>query len=184
VGTFSFDATRSLSDNIASSTQSQNVCMFCYIADDTNDLLVTYLLKNDGATRPYNSFPIQNIPLYTPFRLTIAYDTNIFTVYFNGVQVSQTSVAKTSPRETGNHKFYSNTTPAKCGYVQTLMLWNRPVQYTELAAIPVSLTPLAKFSKLPMPQPTPTNSGSCSYVPPSTASGLTNSIAGVTGMSF
>ena len=171
----SFDAARSLSDNIVQSAP--NVCMFCYIADDTNDLIVTYLLKKGTTLKRYNSFPIQNIPLYTPFRLTIAYDTQIFTVYFNGVQVSQTTVADTTPREPGNQVFYSNTIQSKCGYVQTLMLWNRPVQYTEIAAIPVSLTPLAKFSTVPMPQPTSVQSGSCSYVPPTT-------LSAVTGISF
>jgi hypothetical protein len=160
LGTFSYDATRSLSDNIVSAAPS--VCMFCYIADETNDLIVTYLLKKGTTLHRYNSFPIQNIPLYTPFRLTVAYDTQIFTVYFNGVQVSQTTVANTTPRNPEQQLFYSNTKASKCGYVQNMMLWNRSVQYTEIAALPVSLTPIAKFSTTPLPQSTPTNSGSCS----------------------
>jgi len=130
------------------------VSMICYVDDNTNDVIVTYFLKSsDGSTVQRSSFPIQNIPLYTPFRLMITYDTNIFTVYYNGVQVSQTSVGGTNPIHPGQKQvFYANTRTGKCGYVQTMMLWARAVHQEELAGVKVSLTPIARFA---MPKYTP-----------------------------
>jgi len=137
------------------------VSMICYVDDTTNDILVTYFLKSsDGSIVQRSSFPIQNIPLYTPFRIMITYDTNIFTVYYNGLQVSQTSVGGTNPIHPGQKQvFYANTRPGKCGYVQTLMLWGRPVRQEELAGVKVGLTPITRFA---MPKYTPgSGSDSC-----------------------
>jgi hypothetical protein len=156
-----FDPTTSLqsgavANGIASqfSNKSTGVSMICYVDDSTNDVIVTYFLNaGDGSTVQRSSFPIQNIPLYTPFRIMIAYDTNIFTVYYNGLQVSQTSVGGTSPQNPGKSQiFYANTRTGKCGYVQTLMLWSRAVHQEELAGVKVALTPISKFA---MPKFTP-----------------------------
>jgi len=117
----------------------------CYVDDDTNNLIVTYFLRSGSSTVQRSSFPIQNIPLYTPFRLSIVYDMNIFTVYYNGVQVSQTPVSNTSSFSTNNQKFYANTTVGKCGNVQNLLLWNRSLPYPELKGVPLALTGKAKF---------------------------------------
>ena len=129
----------SLPENMQTKT-----AMICYIAAETNDLLVTYFLQSAGSTLQRSSIPIQNIPLYSPFRVTIVYDTNIFTVYLNGVQVSQTSVAGT-PAGT-KVMFFPNTTSTKCAYVQNLLLWNRPISYSELVGLPVALTPIQRFT--------------------------------------
>jgi hypothetical protein len=170
---FVFNYAKSITDNIADTAETntaRNVCMICYINDNTNDLIVTYFLKN-GIQK--SSSPIQNIPLNTPFRITIVYDTNIFTVYFNGVQVSQTAVGVLTAtgldlRQTGKMTFYANTRPTKCGYVQTLLLWNRPIQYPELAALPVALTPMAKFVKDDSLKEVPTSGAQCIGSPSST----------------
>jgi hypothetical protein len=159
--TSTFNASMSLSENFGQ--QFQDVSMICYIADNTNDLLVSYFFPDPSSTstpkptKYVNSFPIQNIPLHEPFRLSLVYDTNIYTVYLNGVQVSQTSVAGLTQRNTGQNLFYPNTRPSKCANVQTLMLWNRPLQYAELVAVPVQLTALARFT---MPPYTPTAAAS------------------------
>ena len=136
------------------SNKSTGVSMICYVDDNTNDIIVTYFLNaGDGSKVQRSSFPIQNIPLYTPLRIMIVYDTNIFTVYYNGLQVSQTSVGGTSPQNPGkNEIFYANTRTGKCGYVQTLMLWSRAVHQEELAGVKVALTPISKFA---MPKFTP-----------------------------
>ena len=134
-----YNANLSLPENMQT-----HMAMMCYIAADTNDLLVTYFLKLGADTYQKSSIPIQNIPLYSPFRLTIVYDTNIFTVYLNGVQVSQTSVAG-APTQS-KVAFFPNTIATKCGYVQNLLLWNRPISYSELIGVPVALTPLQKFT--------------------------------------
>jgi hypothetical protein len=151
----------SLSENFA--TRVNGASMICYVADNTNDLIVTYFMKSarDGSIVQRSSFPIQNIPLYTPFRITIVYDMNLFTVYFNGVQVSQTTLTQTNPRnDATNHAFYANTLSSKCGYVQTLLLWNRPLAYSEITGNTVALTPMAKFAMPPKTASVP--GGSCS----------------------
>jgi len=144
-----------LAEDISANT---DVAMICYIDDSTNNLLVTYFL-NDTSAQPATKvqrscFPIQNIPLYTPFRLTIVYNKNIFTVYLNGVQVSQTNVANTSARQSGKHRFHPNTSTTKCGNVQTLMLWNRGITYPELVGNTVALTGVKKFGIVSDTSPT------------------------------
>ena len=159
---FSLTPNLSLSENFA--TRVSGASMICYVADNTNDLIVTYFMKTaaDGSIVQRSSFPIQNIPLYTPFRITIVYDMNLITVYFNGVQVSQTTLAKTNPRNEGKHAFYANTLPSKCGYVQTLLLWNRPLPYSEITGNTVALTPIAKFAMPPKTASVPGGGGTCS----------------------
>ena len=149
-------SSQSLADHLSSSNT--DLAMICYIDDSTNNLLVTYFL-NDTSTQPTTKvqrscFPIRNIPLYTPFRLTIVYNTNIFTVYLNGVQVSQTNVANTSARQSGKHRFYPNTSTTKCGNVQTLMLWNRGITYPEIVGNTVALTGVKKFGIVSDSSPT------------------------------
>jgi hypothetical protein len=163
LSTFKYDSTISLSENLASSKAS-GVSMICYIADDTNDIIITYFLKTDnGSIVQRSSFPIQNIPLYTAFRLSVVYDTNIFTVYYNGLQVSQTSVANTMARNPSmNQQFYANALTTKCGYVQTLLLWNHPLSYTELVSLPVSLTAVSKFGLPANSKEVSTPGASCS----------------------
>lgn len=129
--------------------------MICYVDTDTNNLLVTYFLKAGSTTLQRSCFPIQNIPLYTPFRLTLIYNTNIFSVYLNGVQVSQTPVQGLTGAS-GNCKFYPNTVAGKCGNLQNLLLWNRPISYTELKGVPVALASTKMFDTV---DTTPTAQG-------------------------
>ncbi len=122
------------------------VSMIGYLSD-TNDLIITYF-SGPTAIR-YNSFPIRNIPMYTPFRITVVVDKNIFTVYLNGMQVSQTTAPaiQVGKGDATPQRFFSNTAigTSKCAYVQTLLLWNRPIQYSELNGVQVALTGIAKF---------------------------------------
>lgn len=126
------------------------VSMICYLSD-TNDLIVTHF-SGQTAIR-YNSFPIKNIPLYTPFRITHVFDTNIFTIYLNGMQVSQTTAPaiQVGKGDASPQRFFANmaTGTSKCAYVQNLLLWNRPIQYSELNGVQVALTGLAKFGATP-----------------------------------
>ena len=121
--------------------------LICYIDPNTNDLLVTYFLKAGSTVVQRSCFPIQNIPLYAPFRLTIVYNTNIFSVYLNGVQVSQTPV-QGLVGASGKCKFYPNTVAGKCGNLQNLLLWNRPISYTELKGVPVALASTKMFESI------------------------------------
>jgi hypothetical protein len=148
IDSFSFDKKLSLADNFLNNKQSMAaVSMVCYIADNTNDVILTYFLKTgNGSVVQRSSFPIKNAPMYTPFRLTVAYGKNTFTTYLNGLQVSQTSVVDaTTFSSVDAYKFYANTSPTKRGNVQTLILWNREATYHEIIGVPVTLTSTAKF---------------------------------------
>ena len=122
------------------------VSMICYLSK-TNDVVVTFFCGKT-ATR-YSSFPIRNVPLYTPFRVTVVVEINSFTVYLNGMQLSQTKVPQMllNFSDTSPQQFFPNTFKGdnKCGYVQNLLLWNRPISYDEIAAIPLALTTAANF---------------------------------------
>jgi hypothetical protein len=145
---YALDSNMSLAENFAMDASLSGVNMICYIAEETNDLIITYFVKtNNGVVLQKNSIPIQNIPLFTSFRITIVHDNKMFIVYYNGLQISQTSVLNTNPRNEGAKKrFYANILDTKCGYVQTLMLWNRAISYPEIVGLPIALTGKAKFN--------------------------------------
>jgi hypothetical protein len=151
------DSSISLAENFARDALG-GVNMICYIADETNDLIVTYFVKTStGALLQKSSIPIQNIPLFTPVRITIVYDNSMFSVYYNGLQISQTSMFNTIPRSPGRKQhFYANRLDSKCGYVQTLMLWNRPILYPEIVGLKMALTGKAKFNVVEGTKSTPT----------------------------
>ena len=147
-----------LGTSIQDYAATHNVSMIGYLSD-TNDLLITYY-SGASATR-FSSVPIRNVPLYTPFRISVVFDTNLFTVYLNGVQVSQTPVTSISLNagDTPNQTFRAN--PSSCCYVQTLILWNRALLFNELASVPVALTAPAKFG-VAKPTTSSGSSGTCS----------------------
>jgi hypothetical protein len=122
------------------------VSMIGYLSK-TNDVVITFFCGKT-ATR-YSSFPIRNVPLYTPFRVTVVVETNSFTVYLNGVQLSQTKVPQMllNFSDTSPQQFFPNTFKGenKCGYVQNLLIWNRAITYNEIAAVPLALTTAANF---------------------------------------
>jgi len=122
------------------------VSMIGYLSK-TNDVVITFFCGKT-ATR-YSSFPIRNVPLYTPFRVTVVVETNSFTLYLNGVQVSQTKVPQMllNFSDTSPQQFFPNTFKGenKCGYVQNLLIWNRPITYNEIAGVPLALTTAANF---------------------------------------
>ena len=122
------------------------VSMIGYLSK-TNDVVITFFCGKT-ATR-YSSFPIRNVPLYTPFRVTVVVETNSFTVYLNGMQLSQTKVPQMQLNfsDTSPQQFFPNTFKGenKCGYVQNLLIWNRPITYNEISAVPVALTTAANF---------------------------------------
>lgn len=155
--TYKLDSSISLAENFARDALG-GVNMICYVADETNDLIVTYFVKTStGALLQKSSIPIQNIPLFTPVRITIVYDNSMFSVYYNGLQISQTSMFNTIPRSPGRKQhFYANRLDSKCGYVQTLMLWNRPILYPEIVGLKMALTGKAKFNVVEGTKSTPT----------------------------
>lgn len=171
--TYSLDKSLSLSENFASGSMS-GVNMICYIADETNDLIVTYFVKTaTGALLQKSSIPIQNIPLFTTVRITIIYDNSMFSVYYNGLQISQTSMLNTVSRNPGKKQnFYANRLNSKCGYVQTLVLWNRVITYPEILGLNLALTAKAKFNVLAAGESPPGQS--CGTVTKSSSSSSTS----------
>jgi hypothetical protein len=113
--------------------------MYMYLTD-TNDLGVTFYSGALGT--PYSIRQIKNIPLYTPFRVTVVAQGRTFTVYLNGKQTFQRivpttiSLNSTGGMLTSNQRFYAPPvwakSPSQTFFVQNLHLWPRAIAYNEV----------------------------------------------------
>ena len=109
--------------------------MIMYLTD-TNDLVITFF----SGSKQYNTAPIKNIPLYTPFRITLVVEDKMFTTYLNSKQVFQRLVpeliAMPSDGNSGMQLFYSSpewtNNPRHSIYVQNFHVWSRPITYKEV----------------------------------------------------
>ena len=127
--------------------------MIMYLTE-TNDLIVTFFSPADTtATTRFNTPPIKNIPLNTPFRITVVAEDKLFTVYLNGKQTFQRTVPKTLSLPTtsnGNQFFYSTpdwaNSPGKSVYLQNFHLWSRVISYKEVISAQPALALAADFS--------------------------------------
>lgn len=134
-----------------------------------NDLVVEFY-SGTGPTI-YSSAPIKNIPLYTPFRLSVVVETKVFTVYINGRQAFQRvlngaesitlNTAGSMNSKPTQQRFYTAPAwadaPTKSIFVQNLHLWPRVITAQEIAYAQPSLAAVADFDAPPEPKP-----GSCS----------------------
>jgi hypothetical protein len=117
-------------DNFTSYMLASDSSMIMYMTD-TNDLVITFF---SNAT-PYSCPPIKNIPLYTPFRISVIAESSLFTVYLNNKLVFQRVLPSriTSPV---NQVFYSSPSwaniPNQTIFIQNFNLWNRAIAYAEL----------------------------------------------------
>jgi uncharacterized membrane protein YtjA (UPF0391 family) len=143
----------SLSVNTAPNTNLQEFMkdkssMIMYF-DDANNLIVTFYVGTNKT--PFSCRPIQNIPLYEPFRVSVVVDNKLFTVYLNGKQTFQ----KLVPGEiTGsvNQRFYIGPDWArqvKTVYVQNLHVWPRAISYDEVKNASPALARKEDFDILP-----------------------------------
>ena len=120
------------------------VSMFMYLTD-TNDLVVTLFSGSDG--KPYSSRQIKNIPLYTPFRVTVVVEDKTFTVYINAQQAFQRTIPSSAPITLNTFDQLSSITqksqrffpppawadlPLKTVFLQNLHVWNRAIKYREV----------------------------------------------------
>jgi len=134
-----------------------NASMIMYLANDTNDLVVTFF-STDAAGQPvqYSCSPIKNIPLYTPFRISLVVEKNSFTVYLNAKQVFQKIIPGTTgltlnPNDTtGNaQRFYMAPSwaslPVQTVFVQNLHIWPQVISYAEVQAAQPSLASVSNF---------------------------------------
>jgi hypothetical protein len=115
------------------------VSMFMYLTK-TNDLIVTFFSGAQGT--PYSSRQIKNIPLYTPFRVTVVVEDKTFTVYINAQQAFQRTVpAKLLLNTIGSlstvsQRFFAPPSwadqPTKTIFLQNLQIWPRAISYSEV----------------------------------------------------
>jgi hypothetical protein len=125
--------------DIAVNYMNNKVSMFMYLTD-TNDLIVTFFSGALGT--PYSSRQIKNIPLYTPFRVTVVVEDKTFTVYINAQQAFQRTVPSVlslntlGSLSTASQRFFAPPAwadqPAKTIFLQNLQLWPRAISYTEV----------------------------------------------------
>jgi hypothetical protein len=136
----------------------ENSSLIVYLTD-TNDLVVT-MFSGMNPTQ-YASPYIKNIPLYTPFRLSVVVEDKTFSVYLNGKQTFQ-RVAPTpftlntkSAELTGQQRFYAPPawadSPSKSVFVQNFHLWPRAISYTEVLAAQPALARAEDFDLPPEP---------------------------------
>jgi hypothetical protein len=134
------------------SYMAQSSSMIMYLTD-TNDLVVTFFVGPNGTV--YNSRPIQNIPLNSPFRITVVVEEKLFTVYLNGKQTFQRIVSEgirlnsVGGLKTDSQRFYAPPQwaeqPKKTIYIQNLILWPRVIPYTEVTSASPALATMDSF---------------------------------------
>ena len=147
-----------------SAYMAKKVSMFVYLTT-TNDLGVTFYTGTTGT--PYSSREIKNIPLYTPFRLTIVAEDKTFSVYLNAQQAFQRTVPSaitlnsSNSLETKTQRFYpppawaDSTT--KTVFLQNLHLWPRSISYPEVQRAQPALALASDFD-----MPVESGTSSCS----------------------
>jgi hypothetical protein len=118
---------------------SDSTSMIMYLTK-TNDLMVTFYSGSGGTE--YSIPYIKNIPIYTPFRVTVVVQPKLFTVYLNGKQTFQRIIPETltvnskSVSLIPNQTFYSSPEwanyPTRSVFVQNFQLWQRPISYKEV----------------------------------------------------
>jgi hypothetical protein len=130
--------------------------MIAYLANDTNDMVITFFCADkNGQNIQYSCAPVKNIPLNTPFRISLVVEKNSFTVYLNAMQVSQKIVSagiSLNPKNTsaGAQRFYAApdwaSQPTKTVYVQNLHIWPYAIQYPEVQAAQPALASPTDFT--------------------------------------
>jgi len=100
--------------------------------------------------------PLKNIPLYTPFRVTVVVEDKLFTVYLNSKQVFQRIVSgQISMPSTisGTQMFFSSpdwaNNPQQTVFVQNLHVWGRAISYKEVISAKPALALMADFGLTP-----------------------------------
>ncbi len=133
--------------------------------NDNNNLQVIFF--SGPTSTEYASRPIENIPIGSPFRLTISCETKSFTVYINGKQAFQRFTAADIVRNSNSSAQSTDTRQVfhslplqfqnpRIAYFQNLHLWPRALTATE---VQTAMPNLAKESDFDLPPDI--NSGSC-----------------------
>ncbi len=131
--------------------------MIMYLTE-TNDLVVTFFNSVGTTPKAFASRPIYNIPLYTPFRISVVAESKIFTVYMNGKQVFQRVTSELAAPL--NERFYTPPAwtefPSKTIFLQNFHIWPRVISATEVAEAQPALATAPDFD-----MPSEPGTGSC-----------------------
>jgi len=155
-----------------------NTSMALYLTG-TNDLIVEFYIQTGpptpaivaaagqaavaaipGIVTPYACRPIKNIPLYTPFRITVVVEDKNFSVYLNAKLTFQRSIPITTnivknaaATSTGGtqtstkQRFYTPSAAYADSEIfrQNLILWPRAISYSEVLKAQPSLASVEQF---------------------------------------
>lgn len=156
-------------EDIQTLFMNKHVSMYMYLTK-TNDLGVTFY----SGTSPnvYSVREIKNIPLYTPFRVTVVVSNHNFTLYINAQQAFQRIIQKENTKGTFSlnssnglstsdpQRFYSPPSWAdqsiKTIFLQNFILWPRAISYKEVQTAQPALALESDFGMTPE-----TNSSKC-----------------------
>lgn len=131
---------------------STKTSMFMYLTQ-TNDLVVTFFHGTQGT--PFSSREIKNIPLYSPFRITVVVEDKTFTVYVNAQQAFQRTVPivlalNSNNLDTSSQRFFPPPSwadaPTKTIFLQNFHLWPRAISYPEVQQAQPALALTADFN--------------------------------------
>ena len=147
-----------------STYMSTKASMYMYLTQ-TNDLVVTFFNGPNGT--PFSTREIRNIPLYTPFRITVVVEEKTFTVYVNAKQAFQRSVPQILALNskggmlTDSQRFFPPPSwadaPTKTVFLQNFHLWPRAISYPEVQRAQPALALEADFN-----MPVESGTSSCS----------------------
>ena len=140
------------------SHMSKNSSMIMYLTN-TNDLALTFF-SGIGSTN-YSCPYIKNIPLYTPFRVSVVVEDRLFSIFLNGKQTFQRVLPETlktnaaSGASAGNQVFFSGPVwanlPAQTVFVQNFHIWPRAITYSEVLNAQPALALKTDFRLPPEP---------------------------------
>jgi hypothetical protein len=132
---------------------SRNASMIMYLTE-TNDLVVTFFAGNTAAS--YSCPYIKNVPLYTPFRISVVVEKLMFSIYLNGMLTfqrvfpSELTNNESTPALSGQQAFFSAPAwanlPVQTIFVQNFNLWNRILSYSELISAQPALALISDFN--------------------------------------
>ena len=116
----------------------QSKCSMYMYLSDTNNLGLTFFAGASGT--PYNIKEIDNIPFYTPFRVTVVVEDKTFTMYINAKQTFQRVVPSTISLNTSisltttSQRFYAPPSWANSQtvFLQNFHVWPRAISYPEV----------------------------------------------------
>ena len=126
--------------------------MYMYLSD-TNNLGLTFFSGTNGT--PYSIKEIKNIPLYTPFRITVVVERRTITMYMNGKQTFQRivptplSLNSLGSMPTSTQRFYAPPlwakAPTQTFFLQNLHIWPREITYDEVVRAQPALALASDF---------------------------------------